>query len=97
MGDKDLERIEREAEHAWSALEAAFGHHAGFGREMLTDQSRDVSLIVAQLVQWSQELKWPEGDIEGMWVTTAADADECSEKTSIFMHNKFWPFTKIMR
>ncbi|EXJ86047.1 hypothetical protein A1O1_06416 [Capronia coronata CBS 617.96] len=97
LSDKDYERIEREAEHAWSALEAAFGHHAGFGREMLTDRSQDVPSIVAKLARWSQELEWPEGDQEGFWTTTATDADECCEKTSIFMNNRFWPFTKIIR
>ncbi|KAL2399997.1 hypothetical protein ABEF93_004121 [Exophiala dermatitidis] len=97
LSNRDHEYIELEAERAWSALKAAFGHHSGFGREMLTSQTRKTSSIVAQLVQWSQELEWAKGIVNGKWQTTANDADECCEKVSTFMHDKFWPFTNIIR
>ncbi|KAL2430402.1 hypothetical protein ABEF95_006730 [Exophiala dermatitidis] len=97
LSNRDHEYIELEAERAWSALKAAFGHHSGFGREMLASQTRKTSSIVAQLVQWSQELQWPKGIMNGKWQTTANDADGCCEKVSTFMRDKFWPFTKIIR
>ena len=98
ISDKDYQRIECEAEHAWSALEAAFSHQSRFNRNMLSDNSHDaVPRIVDQLTKWSQDLEWPEGGSDGKWTSTADTADDCCEKTSIFMLNKFWPFTKIIR
>ena len=51
----------------------------------------------AKLIEWSQELEWPGNDNSGSWKATADTAEECCEKTSIFMQDRFWPFTKIIR
>jgi hypothetical protein len=50
-----------------------------------------------QLVKWARELEWPEGGNTGFWKATADTAEECCEMTSIFMQDRFWPFTKIIR
>jgi len=50
-----------------------------------------------KLIQWAHELEWPDGGNSGTWKATADTADECCEKTSIFMQDRFWPFTKIIR
>lgn len=98
ISEKDYERIEREAEHAWSALEAAFCHQNTFSRNMLSVSDDDaVERVVAQLVRWSKDIEWPEGGSDGKWRSTADTADECCEKTSVFMRDRLWPFTKIIR
>ncbi|KAK4152198.1 hypothetical protein C8A00DRAFT_35109 [Chaetomidium leptoderma] len=90
---------QRESAQAWSALEAAFGHQPEFGEGMLRDMSSEDALerLTAQLVEWSREIEWPESAVDGLWRSTADSAEECVEKTSVFMQNQYWPFTKIIR
>ncbi|GAB1312304.1 Dynamin N-terminal domain-containing protein [Madurella fahalii] len=95
---EDYARYQRESGQAWSALEAAFKHKLGFGERMLQDMSEGaLERITAQLIQWSHELEWPGGGINGLWQSTANSAEECAEKTAIFMQDKYWPFTKLIR
>lgn len=95
---RDYTRYERESEQAWSALEAAFQHESRFSRNLLGDMSEGaLDKITQQLVQWGRQLEWPDGGNHGRWISTAATADECCDKTSVFMNDKFWPFTKIIR
>jgi hypothetical protein len=95
---KDYARYHRESEQAWSALEAGFKHQRGFNKHLLSDMS-DAGLAKAtdQLIQWAHELEWPDGGDSGIWKSTAETAEECCEMTSIFMQDRFWPFTKIIR
>jgi hypothetical protein len=97
----DYNRYMRESEHAWSALVAAFGHKRQFRRDMLQDMADGAfEVIHAKLVEWAREIKWPRGDAgapEGIWRSTAETADQCREKTSVFMQDSYWPFTKIIR
>lgn len=91
----------RESEQAWSALEAAFQHQRGFSREMLQDMS-DGSLerLRDRLIGWARDIEWPRGDDEardGIWRSTAATGEECCKKTSLFMQDSYWPFTKVIR
>lgn len=98
ISEKDLERIERESEHAWGALEAAFTHQRRFSQEMLRDSSENAAQrITDQLVLWAKDIEWPEGGSDGKWTSTAQSADECCAKTSIFMGDRLWPFTKMIR
>lgn len=93
----DYPRCQRESDQAWSALEAAFGHHRAFTEEMLQDMSDGaLERVTAQLVAWSREIEWP-GGADGFWRSTADSAEECVEKTSVFMQDRYWPFTKIIR
>lgn len=95
---KDYSRYQRESEQAWSALEAGFRHQTGFNKQLLCDMTEGgLAKATGQLIQWAHELEWPDGGNSGTWKATAATADECCEKTSVFMQDRFWPFTKIIR
>lgn len=95
---QDYARYQRESAQAWSALEAAFQHKRDFRPERLQDMTEGaLERITSQLVQWSQEIEWPSGGADGIWKSTANTADECSEKTELFMADRYWPFTKIIR
>lgn len=99
IAESEYARMLRESGEAWSSLEAAFSHQKAFNKNFLMQDMSEAGLAVAtaQLVQWSHELDWPAGTDSGKWTSTADTADECYEKTSIFMQDKFWPFTKIIR
>lgn len=95
---KDYARYQRESEQAWSALEAGFKHQRGFNKGLISDMSEEGRVrAIDQLIQWAQELHWPDGGNSGMWKSIANTAEECCDKTSMFMQDKFWPFTKIIR
>ena len=91
-------RLQRESDHAWSALQAAFGHQPQFREEFLSDVSDGaLDRVTGQLISWSGDIEWPEGGSAGKWTSTAQTTDECYEKTRTFMRNRLWPFTKIIR
>jgi hypothetical protein len=94
----EQERIEKESEQAWSALEAAFGHKDCFSRAFVSNMSEGASAkITKEVLNWTEEIEWPDDGESGLWEDTAETVEECSEKTSIFMENRLWPFTKIIR
>ncbi|KAH8202846.1 hypothetical protein TruAng_003009 [Truncatella angustata] len=96
--EADYARYTRESDQAWSALEAAFSHRSEFKKELLQDMSEgSLEKIQELLVGWAREIKWPSTDDAGFWKSTATSADECCEKTNIFMQDRYWPFTKIIR
>ena len=95
---EEYKRYKAESERAWSALETAFAHRQEFGKEFLRDQSAEAAdRIVRQMLAWTDDLAWPEGGGNGVWRSTAETAEECCDKTGIFMRDKLWPFTKIIR
>jgi hypothetical protein len=95
---RDYVRYERESEQAWSALEAAFDHRSEFSAQNLQDMTEGaLESMTQKLIDWSKELQWPDGGENGRWVSTASNAEECCEKTNMFMQDQFWPFTKIIR
>jgi hypothetical protein len=97
---EEYARLQRESDLAWSTLEAAFKHRREFRPEFLKDQSADAGdKIVDQLIHWTHDLEWPHGDSgeNFVWKSTAQTAEECCEKTSQFMQDRLWPFTKIIR
>ncbi|KIX92369.1 uncharacterized protein Z520_11977 [Fonsecaea multimorphosa CBS 102226] len=95
---RNRQHSENQSKEAWSALQAAFGHHELFGRSFLLDQTEGAfDRIVSQLNQWTQLLQWPEEAKDGRYSISVDDEDECAENISLFMQDKFWPFTKIMR
>lgn len=90
--------VEARSNEAWSALEAAFGHHKLFGRSFLLDRSSGaLDRITSQLVQWTQLLQWPSEARDGRFSIAANGEDDCVSKISLLMQDKFWPFTKIIR
>ncbi|RYP61155.1 hypothetical protein DL769_007837 [Monosporascus sp. CRB-8-3] len=94
----DYARYTRESEQAWSALEAAFQHQSRFSKEMLRDMSEGaLERIQDQLIAWTNDMEWPDGGEAGCWKSTANNAEECREKTGLFMQDRYWPFTKIIR
>jgi hypothetical protein len=98
VDSKEYARCQRESEQAWSALEAGFKHQPGFEKELITDMTEGgLEKATTQLLQWASELEWPEGGDSGFWKATANTAEECCDLTSIFMKDRFWPFTKIIR
>ncbi|KFH46600.1 hypothetical protein ACRE_024930 [Hapsidospora chrysogenum ATCC 11550] len=95
---QDYARYQRESECAWYALHAAFHNKAGFSEEFLRDMSDGASERIAeQLILWAEEIEWPDSARPGVWESTAVTADECCEKTKIFMQDRLWPFTKVIR
>jgi hypothetical protein len=95
---EDYTRYMRESAQAWSALEAAFKHHREMREENLQDMSDGaLDRLTRQLVQWSREIEWPSGGVDGLWRSTADSADECCDKTAVFMQDQLWPFTKVIR
>ncbi|OBT59443.1 hypothetical protein VE04_00611 [Pseudogymnoascus sp. 24MN13] len=95
----EYDQMERESAEAWSSLEAAFSHHEEFSKDWLTKDMTEegLAMVTDQVIQWSHELDWPAGADSGKWTSTADTADECYEKTGVFMEDRFWPFTKIIR
>lgn len=95
---RDYARYQRESEQAWSALEAGFKHRKEFNEQLLSDMTEGgLEKATDQLVKWAHELEWPDGADSGFWKATADTAEECCDMTSIFMQDRFWPFTKIIR
>ncbi|KAK4235702.1 hypothetical protein C8A03DRAFT_46215 [Achaetomium macrosporum] len=95
---EDYAQYQRESAQAWSALEAAFSHKQGFKEGMLRDMSEGaIERLTAQLVGWAREIQWPDGTDGGLWRSTADTAEECAGKTALFMQDRYWPFTKIIR
>ncbi|OBT96981.1 hypothetical protein VE01_05489 [Pseudogymnoascus verrucosus] len=99
VSENEYATMQRESEQAWSSLEAGFSHQPSFNKAMLINDISEAGLSIAnsQLVQWAYELNWPDSGENGKWTSTADTADECCEKTSVFMEDRFWPFTKIIR
>jgi hypothetical protein len=95
---QDYARYQRESEQAWSALEAGFKHQRGFNKQLISNMSEGgLERATDQLVQWAHELNWPDGCDAGIWSAVADTAEECCDLTSVFMQDRFWPFTKIIR
>ncbi|KAM0549484.1 hypothetical protein ACHAPJ_009300 [Fusarium lateritium] len=96
--EQDYNRYMRESEQAWSALHAAFKHKRQFTQKYAQDMSDGASeRITDQLIEWARQTEWPRGGADGFWTSTAQTAEECVEHTKLFMQDKFWPFTKIIR
>ena len=97
---EEYQQYQRESDLAWNTLEAAFKHRREFKQDLLRDMSDGaVDRIVGQLISWTEDLEWPEGNgnANGVWKSTAQTAEECCEKTTAFMGDRLWPFTKIIR
>lgn len=96
--EADYARYTRESAQAWSALHAAFGHRREFREEQLRDMSEgSQERIRERLVGWSRELDWPEGVVDGRWSCGVGSAEECCERVQVFMQDRYWPFTKVIR
>ncbi|KAM0295276.1 hypothetical protein ACHAPM_010801 [Fusarium culmorum] len=96
--EQDYNRYMRQSEQAWSALHAAFKHKKQFTQSFAQDMSDGaLERITDQLIEWTREIEWPTGGVDGFWTSTAHTSEECVEKTKFFMQDKFWPFTKIIR
>ncbi|KAF4493723.1 hypothetical protein FAGAP_10157 [Fusarium agapanthi] len=96
--EQEYNRYIRESELAWSALSAAFKHKRQFTPKFAQDKSDGaLERITNQLVDWTREIEWPTSGDDGFWTSTAQTAEECVQKTKLFMQDKLWPFTKIIR
>ncbi|TEY79928.1 hypothetical protein BOTCAL_0040g00200 [Botryotinia calthae] len=98
LDSDEQQRIERESAVAWSALEAVFSQQEEFSINFMSDKSEGAfGRIKSQLLEWMQKMEFPAGDESGLWTASAHTSDECQELTSVFMEDKLWPFTKIIR
>lgn len=98
LDSDEQERIERESAVAWSALEVLFSQQEEFDASFVSDNSKGAfERIKSQLLEWMQEIEFPADDESGLWIASAHTSDECQELTSVFMEDKLWPFTKIIR
>ncbi|OBT66157.1 hypothetical protein VE03_05075 [Pseudogymnoascus sp. 23342-1-I1] len=97
--ESEYKKMLRESAEAWSSLEAEFSHQRDFSKDLLIRDMSEEGLAIAtgQIIQWLHELDWPADADSGKWTSTADTPDECYEKTSVFMKDQFWPFTKIIR
>jgi hypothetical protein len=94
--DSEYSHYETESAHAWAILETAFKHKGRFGECLLQDRSPGApDKIIEQLVEWTQDLPWPEGGHSDIW--EAVSAEECNSKTAEFMNDRLWPFTRMIR
>jgi hypothetical protein len=88
----------KEIKEAWSALESTFRSEKEFNRKFLSDKSEGAfEKIADQLIKWTKTIPWPTGASDGNWMTYAETAEELYTKTSLFMQDRVWPLTKIMR
>ena len=92
---EEYKQYQAESEHAWSALEAAFGNKPGLKSILRDDSEGALDRITDQLIEWTKDLDWPQGGIDGKW--TAQTAGDCCDTTALFMCDRLWPFTKIIR
>jgi hypothetical protein len=93
-----FKQIDEESTTAWALLQAAFSHQADFSRNSLQDQTEGAfKKNLEQLVGWTRDLQWPEGEVDGKWSYHTSEAEDCLEKMDIFFTDRFWPFTKIIR
>ncbi|TGO35356.1 hypothetical protein BHYA_0161g00190 [Botrytis hyacinthi] len=98
LDSDEQERIERESAVAWSALEVLFSQQEEFDVNFVSDKSKGAfERIKSQLLEWMQNIEFPADDESGLWTASAHTSDECQELTSVFMEDKLWPFTKIIR
>ncbi|KAL9106686.1 MAG: hypothetical protein Q9227_008338 [Pyrenula ochraceoflavens] len=100
VSDDDYKRHMRESALAWSTLEAAFSHRQEFNRDLLQYTSEEsMKSITEKLTEWAEDIRWPAGETGNgnVWKAAAETAKECCEKTSTFMQDRYWPFTKIIR
>ncbi|KAF5589898.1 uncharacterized protein FSUBG_11004 [Fusarium subglutinans] len=96
--EQEYNRYIRESELAWSALRAAFKHKRQFTPKFAQDTSDGaLERITNQLVDWTREIEWPTSGADGFWTSTAQTAEECVQQTKLFMQDKLWPFTKLIR
>ncbi|CAG7563209.1 unnamed protein product, partial [Fusarium equiseti] len=96
--EQDYNRFMRESEQAWSALHAAFKHKRQFTQTFAKDMSDGaLERITEQLVQWAGEIEWPTGGGEGFWRSTAQTADECVEKTKLFMQDRVYLDSPVLK
>ncbi|RGP63207.1 hypothetical protein FSPOR_8789 [Fusarium sporotrichioides] len=96
--EQDYNRYMRQSEQAWSALHAAFRHNRQFTQRFAQDMSDGaLERITDQLIEWTREIEWPTGGVDGFWTSTAQTSEECVAQTKLFMQDKLWPFTKIIR
>ena len=87
-GDKDFIKQEAESDTAWSALNAAFGHRGNLKSLFGDDSSEGLKTIKDRLLEWCSDLAWPEASNSGSWSSTAEPADECWDKTAVFMSDR---------
>ncbi len=103
--EADYRKFERESEQAWFALDAAFKHKGSseFRPELIRDMSDGAEeRISSKLSAWAASIQWPQsgsggGGADGFWTEAADSSRECVELTKRFMHDRYWPFTKIIR
>ncbi|CEO58542.1 hypothetical protein PMG11_03258 [Penicillium brasilianum] len=94
----DWNRIKEGSKEAWSALKSVFESEKEFSPKFLSDKSQEAfDRIANQLVDWAEKVSWPTDACDGKWVAYAESAEEFYAKTSLFMQERLWPLSKIMR
>lgn len=94
----ELLDLERRSRLAWDTLKEVFEYHEDCTQEFLKQGDRRSDREVEErIVEWKDQLVWPEDfNINGTRFT-ASTAAECSEKVSQFSDGMLWPFIKVMR
>lgn len=98
LESEDYKRIQDESTVAWSTLQAAFDNKMGFDEELFRDHTHEGEFKALNLLlQWSQELDWPEEERNGLWSFASHSVDDCRKVVRELMRNRIWPFTKVIR
>jgi hypothetical protein len=102
--ESDLDECQKESLVAQEGLMSAFGHLQGFSVEFLLDMSDGAGdRVTEQCIKWVHAIEWPTGgwttteNGSTVWHSAVNTVEECAEKTGIFMKDKFWPFTKVIK
>lgn len=100
--DDEYRSIEKKSEVALSTLQSIFpdcpeteeGHLRGSWGGTSESTFEEIETDLQAL---AQGLQWPIGAVNGFWLSTAKDAEQCHEKVAQFMANGLWPLTNIVR
>ncbi|PCD21564.1 hypothetical protein FGRA07_11678 [Fusarium graminearum] len=84
VSEQDYNRYMRQSEQAWSALHAAFKHKKQFTQSFAQDMSDGaLERITDQLIEWTREIEWPTGGVDGFWTSTAQTSEEWLQDTNL--------------
>ena len=95
--DDDRERIENESKIAWSSLQTAFQHKTALQDLCDTEDVHASQMIVDQLLEWTNEIEWPEGCVDGRWKKDLHVASKVCREIDVLRKNNIWPFVKVTR
>lgn len=94
----EYEGIIRRSNLALSTLQSIFSEHDDVSEEFLQDQSPGAEEDILQHLQsLVSSLTWPEGVVDGEWITMAYSAGEYHEKIKDLSQEGLFPLIRVVR